>query len=243
MIGFYDYTVILTYLSLLSSIFGMTQAIDGHFRTAILCLAFSGLCDMFDGKVARRKTERTDDEKLFGLQIDSLVDVVAFGVFPIMICYLLGVNSTFGQLALGYYGICSVIRLAFFNVLETNRQREESGANKYYHGLPITSIAILLPLTFLLSFIIPDNIFVLVLHALPLVVGTLFIVDFQLKKPGNGTLALIVVIVTIAVVVIALYSRFPISKRQPNDKPLLERLERWEEEYQNNKTLNNTENN
>lgn len=55
MIGFYDYTVVLTYLSLVSSIFGMTQVIDGHFRTAILCLALSGLLDMFDGKVARTK--------------------------------------------------------------------------------------------------------------------------------------------------------------------------------------------
>lgn len=55
MIGFYDYTVILTFLSVLSSIFGMTQAMDGHFRIAIVCLALSGLLDTFDGKVARTK--------------------------------------------------------------------------------------------------------------------------------------------------------------------------------------------
>ena len=69
MIGFYDYTVVLTYLSLVSSIFGMTQVIDGHFRTAILCLALSGLLDMFDGKVARTKKNRTADQKLFGVQL------------------------------------------------------------------------------------------------------------------------------------------------------------------------------
>lgn len=55
MIGFYDYTVILTYISLLCSVFGITQAIDGRFRTAIVCLAISGLCDMLDGKIARTK--------------------------------------------------------------------------------------------------------------------------------------------------------------------------------------------
>ena len=60
MIGFYDYTVVLTFLSVLTSIFGMTQAMDGHFRIAIVCLALSGLLDTFDGKVARtKKTETT----------------------------------------------------------------------------------------------------------------------------------------------------------------------------------------
>ena len=79
MIGFYDYTVVLTYISLMCSVFGITQAIGGHYRTAIICLALSGLFDMFDGKIARTKKNRTDDEKLFGVQIDSLCDVVCFG--------------------------------------------------------------------------------------------------------------------------------------------------------------------
>ena len=93
MLGFYDYTVVLTYISLGISIVGMTRALEGHFRVAILCLALSGLCDMFDGKVARTKKNRTEDEKRFGIQIDSLCDVVCFGVFPIMICYCLGMRE------------------------------------------------------------------------------------------------------------------------------------------------------
>lgn len=93
MIGFYDYTVVLTYISLMCSVFGITQAIGGHYRTAIICLALSGLFDMFDGKIARTKKNRTDDEKLFGVQIDSLCDVVCFGAFPAVICYVLGVRG------------------------------------------------------------------------------------------------------------------------------------------------------
>ena len=76
MIGFYNYTVILTYIGLLSSIAGMMFAVNGWYKAALLCLAFSGLCDMFDGKIARRKTDRTEDEKSFGIQIDSLCDMV-----------------------------------------------------------------------------------------------------------------------------------------------------------------------
>ena len=79
MIGFYDYTVILTYISFASSISGIFLATRGHFNWAIFCLAFSGLCDMFDGKIARTKKNRTEDEKRFGIQIDSLCDIVCFG--------------------------------------------------------------------------------------------------------------------------------------------------------------------
>ena len=81
MIGFYDYTVVVTYISLVSSIVGMFCAIDGKLTVAVFCLAFSGLCDMFDGKIARTKKDRTDDEKSFGIQIDSLCDIVCFGIF------------------------------------------------------------------------------------------------------------------------------------------------------------------
>ena len=61
MIGFYNYTVILTYMSLISALTGMTFAHVGMFGAAVFCLALSGFFDMFDGKVARRKKDRTDD--------------------------------------------------------------------------------------------------------------------------------------------------------------------------------------
>ena len=117
LIGFYDYTVILTYLGLISSVFGMTQAIHGDYKTAIFCLAFSGICDAFDGRIARTKKNRTEDEKAFGIQLDSLYDIVCFGIFPALICYLLGVRGTLGLLLVFFYCLCAVIRLAFFNVL------------------------------------------------------------------------------------------------------------------------------
>ncbi|MCI5494164.1 MAG: CDP-alcohol phosphatidyltransferase family protein [Lachnospiraceae bacterium] len=224
MIGFYDYTVVLTYISLICSVFGMTQAIDGRFRVAIVCLALSGLLDMFDGKVARTKKDRTDDQKLFGVQIDSLCDVVCFGIFPAMICYILGVRGILGGIIIAYYGVCSVIRLAFFNVLETNRQREEDGANKYYHGLPITTMAIVLPLTFLLNFCISQFAFKCVLMVVLAVVGTLFIVDFKLKKPSNKMLAVLVFIVAAAVIVILLFSKYHIIRVPVFESPLLQKM-------------------
>ena len=78
LIGVYDYTVILTYISLWISIGGMMLSLNGHLDLAVLCLALSGLCDMFDGKIARTKKDRTEIEKRFGIQIDSLCDIVCF---------------------------------------------------------------------------------------------------------------------------------------------------------------------
>lgn len=219
MIGFYDYTIVLTFLGLVSSIFGMTQAMDAHFKMAIFCLAFSGLCDTFDGMVARSKPDRTDDEKLFGIQLDSLCDIVCFGVFPAMICYMLGVRGMLGGIAIGYYCICGVIRLAYFNVLETNRQMDENGGEKVYHGLPITSISIILPLTFLLEFAIEEKYFPVVLIVMLFVVGTCFILDFQMKKPGNKVIGVLIAIVACAVVVIIVYSDFNVRNAVFNNWP------------------------
>ena len=57
MIGFYDYTVILTYISFASSVSGIFCATTGHLRWAIFFLAFSGLCDMFDGKIENKEEQ------------------------------------------------------------------------------------------------------------------------------------------------------------------------------------------
>ena len=182
-IGFYDYTVILTYTSLFCALSGMFCSSQGNFFYAVLLLLLSGLCDAFDGAVARSKKDRTDDEKSFGIQIDSLCDAISFGLAPATLCFFLGVDGLPGRLILFFYCLCAVIRLAFFNVLETTRQQTEGGANKYYRGLPVTAISIVLPLFFLLQYVLADHIFVTLLHLLMLAVAVLFILDFPVKKP------------------------------------------------------------
>lgn len=214
MIGFYDYTVILTYVSLASSVIGMTQAIHGRFKAAVVLLAFSGLCDMFDGKIARTKKNRSDDAKAFGIQIDSLCDVVCFGAFPALICYLLGVRGFLGMTVIALYCVSSVIRLAFFNVMEMNNALITEEGEKFYRGLPITSMAVALPLVFMIQFFVPDRVFVVCLYLLLLVVGLLFIVDFRFRKPSNLTLAFLVSAITAALVLMLLYTRYPIHIRR-----------------------------
>lgn len=200
MIGFYNYTVILTYMSLASALVGMTFAHGGKYGAAIFCLALSGFFDMFDGKVARSKLDRTDNEKLFGIQLDSLCDVVAFGVFPAFLAYCMGLKGRVGFLAVIFYCICGVIRLAYFNVIETNHFFSEEEHEKVYYGLPITSIAIIFPLVFLLSNPLPANMFRIVLTVMMFVVGILFVSEFKLRKPSNQMLVVLCLIVAAALI-------------------------------------------
>lgn len=206
MIGFYDYTVVVTYISLISSIMGMFFAIDGKLPLAVFCLAFSGLCDMFDGKIARTKKNLTDDEKAFGIQIDSLCDVVCFGIFPIILGYQLGMCKIYSLMILAFYGVAGVIRLAYFNVMEEKRQSETSENRKYYQGLPITSMSVIMPLLFMVSVFFPGfRYFLVCLHIAMLLVGFLFILNFRFRKPTNRELVILVAVVAVAVLFILLY--------------------------------------
>lgn len=202
MIGIYDYTVVLTYLSVIVSIVGMMLSSDGQYKVAIVCLAISGLLDMFDGKVARTKKDRTEEGKKFGIQIDSLCDVVCFGAAPIVICHSMGIGvrkDWIGLIILLFYGVAGVIRLAYFNVAEDMRQQQTTENRKYYQGLPITSAAVALPVIYMLRPIFTDGIFLLIVKIMMLAVGTLFITDFKFKKPSNGVIAVMVIVVASAI--------------------------------------------
>lgn len=108
MIGFWDYTVVLTYVSFASAVLGMVCTMSGNLRWAVFCLAFCGFCDMFDGKIARSKKNRTEEGKSFGIQIDSLCDMVCFGALPIMICYKIGMNHFYSVVILTFYGLAGL---------------------------------------------------------------------------------------------------------------------------------------
>lgn len=194
LLGVYDYTVWLTYFGLFISIVGMMEGLRGRRTNAVCCLAFSGLCDAFDGRIARKKTDRTEDEKAFGIQIDSLCDIVCFGVFPSVICFTLGVNGAAGMLVIAWYCICGVIRLAQFNVTAQGRLGEKE-EKLCYRGLPITSASVVLPVMCLVGTRIPAGIFVLLLHFILAAMGLLFVLDMPfptLKRKGLAFFAAIV---------------------------------------------------
>lgn len=195
MIGIWNYTVILTYMSLASSAYSMVLALNDKIIPALLCLAFSGLCDAFDGRIARSKKNRTNAEILFGIQLDSLCDVICFGFLPGIICYQLGLNSPVGVALIIFYCIAAVARLAYYNVLEMDQDRQDT-APHCYHGLPVTSIVVIFPLLYFAAYWIPPRFEPLLWELMLLVTGGLFLSNIKIAKPGLRQ----ILILTIAVV-------------------------------------------
>ena len=192
MIGYYNVSVILTYISLCIAVVGMTLALTGDVKLALICLMVCGLCDMFDGTIAR-KCKRTDDEKSFGIQIDSLCDLVCFGVFPAMLGY--GIKNievnAFDIVASALFVLAAIIRLGYFNVQEINRTSIGAGKREYYEGLPVTSVSLLLPVIFLMDVYIEPLVTIKVYSVALLLIAFAFVSKFKIKKPYMHGLILV----------------------------------------------------
>lgn len=180
MIGFYDYTVIATYLATIFGVTGICRAADGGVLAAVFCLLMAGLLDTFDGRIARTKKNRTASEKRFGVQIDSLNDMICFGVLPAVIGYRTGGTTALWFIAtLCFFVLAGLIRLAYFNVQE--EERTDGSARVYYLGFPITSATLVIPLLYLLSQVFPAAspvIFGLGMF----ITGILFLAPVQIRK-------------------------------------------------------------
>lgn len=208
MIGYYDYTVILTYLSLVSACAGVMISLKdmGHPYIGALFLMLCGLCDAFDGIVARSKKNRTEKEKEFGVQIDSLSDLIAFGVLPVCIGMALyrkgtitGAPNMLGQIPFvvvviinALFVLCALIRLAYFNITVEETQGEGVGKKKFYFGLPVTSSALIFPTCLLVLHFFESLSFIY--YIVIIIVGLLFIVKFRLKKPTFKEVCMMVVV-------------------------------------------------
>ena len=181
LVGFYNYTVILTYIGMLFGFMGIICVMEENFHSAVICLMISGLCDMFDGLVASTM-DRTVQEKHFGIQIDSLSDLICFGVLPGLMMYKMN-DHGYIALAIAFcYVLCALIRLAYFNVDEQDRQQTSSGCREIYYGMPVTLSALIVPAIYTIGkiFRLPVRLMLAVACA---VVAVLFIVPIRFKKP------------------------------------------------------------
>lgn len=209
LLGVYNYTVVLTYVGMLFSFAGIHYVFsnnDKSFILALLCLMISGIMDMFDGKVASTKKNRTDSEKLFGIQIDSMADIISYGVFPSLIVYSLAIGdihypiehpiqSRIAICICALYLLSALIRLSYFNVDEMERQSKTSEGRHEYKGMPVTTVAVVMPAIFIISYF-TGNARPPILPCLGLLIllGILFITPFKMPKPKLfGKIILIII--------------------------------------------------
>ena len=110
--------------------------------TAFILLPLALVCDVMDGYVARMTRSR---QSVFGADLDSLADVISFGVAPAVLGFTLGLRGGWDMLILTYFVICGVSRLARFNVTAAALTDADTGKVRYFEGTPIpTSIGIVL---------------------------------------------------------------------------------------------------
>ena len=127
-----------------------------HWRIylALSLLPIALIFDVADGKIARRQHEQT----LFGQELDSLADIVSFGVAPAVLAYGLGMRGAIDVIILIYFVACGISRLARYNVT-AGQLADAAGKVKYFEGTPIPSTLILVALLALCYFFgrIDDN--------------------------------------------------------------------------------------
>jgi CDP-diacylglycerol---serine O-phosphatidyltransferase len=139
--GTYIVPNLFTTANLFSGFFGIVNAINGKFEMAALAVIFSCVFDILDGKVARL----TKATSRFGVEYDSLADLVAFGVGPGLLVYLWALRpfGRLGWLAAFLFVACGALRLARFNV------QVGTVSSKYFVGLPIPGAAMMIATTVL----------------------------------------------------------------------------------------------
>ena len=182
-LGVYNPSIILTYISVFCSLYGignlMLQYTSDPFKSlklSMILLIIAGVCDMFDGKVARL-CKRTNREKEFGIQLDSLADTVSFVVFPAVILMCSTQMHIVSIILSMFYVFAGIMRLGWFNVTT----EENKG---FFYGLPVTFSALILPITFLILTLFNIPFQNTIFHSIFALTGIAFILNFKIKKPG-----------------------------------------------------------
>lgn len=208
-IGCWNKSVILTYIGVALSVLGILELLmHNNLKLALTCLILAGICDMYDGTVARM-CKRTDEEKQFGVQIDSLADVICSVIFPVIIYFhsveineniRQTINSELLTVVIGaIYSICGISRLAWFNIKTANTETK----TEYYTGLAVTFIALILPVMHLVGFIF--DLCNLTYYLTMLITAIMFVGNFKVKKPGKVTYIIFLILAVIAITMIQIF--------------------------------------
>ncbi|MBO4383226.1 MAG: CDP-alcohol phosphatidyltransferase family protein [Clostridia bacterium] len=191
LIGVWNLANCVTWLGITAAVVAMYFALSGNPRIAMLLFLVSGLCDLFDGRVARM-FKRTDVEKAFGIQLDSFADTVSFVVFPAVFLLTLTTSPWAVVLAILYI-LAGITRLCWFDITT-------DGDTKYFAGVPVTYMALVLPLAWIIVSKAAAAAAPAVTAAVLAVMGILYVLNIRVKKPGGvwyavfGVLAIVLAV-------------------------------------------------
>ncbi len=201
MLGFWNKSVYITYLGAFAAVCGLLLT----FKYANIDYAFVGMiiaavCDMFDGKIARHIKNRKEIEKDFGVQIDSLADVICFITIPAITIYFFGLKEIYHIILLALYVVCGIIRLAYFNVAMSDKNK----AIEYYQGLPVPVSVAIFGIVWLLYKTVNFDVTIVYTILVP-IVGLLHISKIRIRKYTGLWFYITVTVIAAAAIVFGLF--------------------------------------
>ena len=177
---------VLSILNASSGYFSILMSIQGAFSAASILMLSAVIFDSLDGWVARR-TGRVDIHG-FGKNMDSLSDVISFGVAPAIFIYLTSAHFRYINILVGLLiVICGILRLSRFNVL--------TGGGKNFTGLPIPVAAVVVSSFYLTGFYSEK-----VVGAMLLAVGILMVSSIEYPRVGGKMASIAFILITAAIV-------------------------------------------
>ena len=157
-----DLSNICSLSGLLCAVFGIYYSILGNFPFALIGVLWAVLFDWADGIIARQMTGRTDHHRTFGSQLDSLIVIISFGIFPAIFLLSYGKFSPWFLPGAFFIVATSAIRLSYFNIFGLND-------DKTYMGLALDNNVIILAFVFLFEGFFEHTVFSIILYVLLMV--------------------------------------------------------------------------
>jgi len=164
---------------LLSAILAIYFAILGVFPAAMIGLVWAVAFDWFDGRVARAIKGRTEEQREFGAQLDSLIDVVSFGVAPAVVLLSVGGFRPWFLPGAAIVFAAAVIRLSYFNVFGL-------AGGSTYRGLALDNNVIILVVLFAFQRVINTSLFAVILYVALMMLALLNVAPVRTHKFGGN---------------------------------------------------------
>jgi CDP-diacylglycerol--serine O-phosphatidyltransferase len=177
LIGRYNLPNAITIGGVAFAVIGCVCSYNGQLGQALSCLIAASICDLYDGVVARKMGSSTADREL-GAQLDTIADVICYGITPMIILLHSGFDDPVAHGVMVLYVACAAMRLAYFNVVGT----QKIGAHWYYTGLPVAYVAIVLPAEFILREHFPPAVFYCLLLGTIVLLALLYISKIRVPK-------------------------------------------------------------
>ena len=173
-----DLPNIISLLGLLCAVFGIYFAIEGNFLASVIAVLWAVLFDWFDGIIARKIKVRTKEQGNFGGHLDSMIDIVSFGILPAILLLSYGNYSVWFMPGAFIIIATCAIRLSYFNVFGLID-------SKTYKGLALDNNVLILAFIFLFESFFSHTTFSIIIYTLLLILSALNLSSIPTPKFGG----------------------------------------------------------